>query len=285
MQRIEARKLWENGSFVGECATLFPITCDQISTNSPRYGYLIPVGGCCGLTGQYQLSMGNPNPAATEDASLALNAAAGVLRGVWVEGGGGIGALYDALTTDEIFDACNACCDEATAEVYTVAPRYDGVFPEVADITPTVFTFTRADNGDVLAFQRFLLDYLGQYVEGTVKRTAYAGGNSTYTFEAKQDPSKIGADTYVETARVFDSNSVAAGGAGFHYTANAVINGVTMPTLDDDAYNATSDLVTAATGNATWAAQGTWTAPSATVLRLTSTTANTATITLTNVAD
>lgn len=281
MELVTARKLWESGTFLGDCATAFVLNCKQINMNGPRLAWLVPVGGCCGLTGQYQLTMQNPNPG-----NDGANNAAGIIQGVWVEGvnGSGGGALYDALTVAEITDACNACCD-ASGAVTVVAPKYNGTFPDVADVTPTLFTFTRADNGGVLDMQRFMLDYLGQYVEGTVIRTAYSGGNSTYTFTAKDDPSKIGTDTYVETARTFDSNSVAAGGAGNHYTLQVVSDGTTQTLLDDDAYNTIALLVTAAQADGTLGALGTWIAQSASVIRLSSTSVKTATLTITNVAD
>lgn len=284
MKLVTAKKLWDSGSFVGNCTAAFPVNCDKIAGSSPRYAWLVPVGGCCGATGDYQLTMSNPNPAATDGASDILNANAGILKGIWVETEGGKGALYDVLNPQEIIDACNACCDAEGAAV-EIAARYDNTFPAVADIEPTTFTITRADNGTAYDLQRARLDYLGQHIEGTFNRTAYAGGNSTYTFQARGDAHKIGADTVVETARTFDSNSVAAGGAGNHYAVTAVLNGTTLPLFEDDAYNAVSDLVTALNADATWNAYGTWSAASASVLRLTSTVVTTATITLSNPAD
>lgn len=283
MKFILARKLWENGQFVGDCATQFPIQCEKIAGNSPQYGWLVPVGGCCGGGEGYQLTMQNPVPAATEDASLILANAAGILRGVFVEYDGS-GALYDAETVADITDACNACCDVDPAP--TVTPRYNGTFPAVANITDTTWTVVRTDNGTQLDFQRAMLDYLGQYTEGTFKRTSYAGGNSTYTFSSnKPTVTKVGSDTLTETARTFDSNSLAAPGAGNHYIADITVDGTPLASVEDDAYNAISDLVTFLNGSATYNIYGTWSAASASVLRLSSTTVNVATIVLTSAAD
>lgn len=273
---IKAKKIWEDGSFVGLCQTEFVIQCDKITGSTPRLAWLVPLGtGCCGLGGGYKLEFTDPNPN-----DPGANVLQGVIKGVWIEADGH-GALYDATDVDDVVEACNACCDDTTT---VVDPVYNGVFPNPADITPTLFTVTRTDNGSAYDLNRARLDYLGQHIEGTFQRTAYAGGESTYTFQAKNDPHPIGSDTIVETDRTFDSNAPGAIAGSSHYIANATINGVAMPVLEDDAYNALSDVATAAAGNATWAAQGTWSVVSG-KLRLTSGSAVSASIVITSAAD
>lgn len=272
---ITARKLWENGTFVGKCATIFAFPCGRFTGSTPRLGYLIPLGGCCGNPEGYSLSMEDPYPG--DDAAKTLN---GIITGIWLEFDGN-GTLIDATTVADVVDECNACCDDTES---AVTAKYSGVFPTKADVSATTWTIVRADNGGVLDLQRFMLDYLGKYVEGTLSRTLYAGGNSTYVFQAVDDIHAIGADAATETARTFDSNAPGAIAGTSHYIANGVINGVTLPTLDDDAYNALSDVATAATGNTTWASFGTWSVVAG-KLRLTSTTAVAASIVLTTAAD
>lgn len=279
MDFILARKLFAEGQFVGDCDTDFAIPCKKIS-NTPRLAYLVPTGGCCGYGVGYALTMQNPNPG--DDAA---NANAGILQGVFVEVDG-IGSVYDAETVADITDACNACCDADPAP--TVTAKYDGTFPNVSDIADTVWTLVKLDNGGVLDFQRTMLDYAGQYTEGTFKRTAYntGTGESTYTFSSSRTVAQMGAAvSLTETARTFDSNAVAAGGAGFHFKLVPIINGTTLAAKEDDAYNATSDLATALNADAVYSVHGTWSAFSATVIRLSSTSVNTATLTLSNVAD
>lgn len=273
MDLIQARKLWENGTFVGDCPTLFSFPCGRFSGGTPRLAWLVPQPGCCGSPEGWTLQLNSPYP------TLVENTANGILQGVWIEYDG-YGVLIDAITVANVTDICNECCGEASV----VTPRYNGVFPSVADIEPTLWTIVRTDEGSQLSLQRAMLDYLGQYIEGTFARTGYAGGDSTYTMQSTGTVHPIGTDTSTETARTFDSNAPGAPGVGNHLVANATINGIAQPQLDDDAYDAMSDVLTAVQGNATWAAWGTWTLVSG-ALHLSSTTANTASIVVTIVVD
>lgn len=273
MELIQGRKLWENGTFVGDCTTLFSFPCGRFSGGTPRLAWLVPQSGCCGTPEGWTLQLNSPYP------TLAENTANGVLQGVLLEYDG-TQVLIDAIDVANVITLCNDCCGEAS----TVTPRYNGTFPEVADIEPTVWTIVRTDEGSQLSLQRAMLDYLGQYIEGTFERTGYAGGDSTYTMQSRGTVKPIGDDTATETPRIFDSNAPGAPGGGNHLVANATINGIAQPELDDDGYDDMTLLLAAVQGNATWAAWGTWSVVSG-ALRLSSTTANTASIVVTIEAD
>lgn len=273
MDLIQARKLWENGTFVGDCATVFSFPCGRFTGSTPRLAWLVPNSGCCGTPEGWTLQLNSPYP------TLAENTAHGILQGVWLEYDG-IGVLIDATDVANVVTLCNECCGEASA----ATARYNGTFPSVADIEPTLFTVVREDEGSQLAFQRAMLDYLGQYIEGTFQRTGYAGGESTYTMQSRGTVTPIGDDTVTETPRVFLSNAPGAPGGGNHLVANATINGIAQPELASNTYDTMSLLLTAVQGNATWAAWGTWSLDTG-ALKLSSTTADTASIVVTIVAD
>lgn len=275
MRAITARKLWEHGEFVGNCATTFAFPCSRFTGSTPRLAWLIPTGGCCGVPDSYQLSMTDPYPG--DAGAKTLN---GIIQGIWLEFDGN-GVLIDGTTVAAVVSECNACCDDTDS---AITGTYNGTFPSPVDVPLTTFTVVRADNGGVLDLQRAMLDYLGRYVEGTFMRTSYAGGNSTYTMSAKADVPAIGSDTSTETARTFDSNAPGVPGGGNHLVANGSINGVTLPELDDDGYDTVALVATAAGLDATWASFGTWSVVSG-KLRLTSTTAVVASIVLTVEAD
>jgi hypothetical protein len=274
MDFVTARKIWENGSFMGNCETTFAFPCSHFSNSTPRLGWVVPFGGCCGVQQGYALAGGNPNPG-----NPAANVLAGVIEGVWIEYDGH-GVLIDATDVANVVGVCNACCGGSAA----ATARYDGVFPTAADIADTQWQFTRTDNGSMYDFQRASLAYQGQYTEGSFVKVSHVGGVSTYRFMSNQEITGHTGDTFTESARVFNSNDMGTIAAGNHFIANAVINGVTMPTLDDDGYDTAALLLTAVQGNATWAAHGTWSL-SGTILRLTSTTAVAANIVITDAAD
>jgi hypothetical protein len=265
MQLIKAKKIWENGEFVGENQTVYSFPCEKIGNGTPRDGWLIRSEYCCGMPTTYQLSLTDPK-----------NGSA--IRGVWIEFDGN-GVLIDAESVDLVVDNCNGCCGAAPL----IESRYNNKYPEASAYEQAAsYTITRADDGGVVAQQKFRLDYLNEYIEGTLTHVRN-GNNSEYTFKAYKDPRKKGTDTISnETARTFQSADAPALGAGqTQLELTAEIDGTELAPKLTGA-NAAA-LAAAATGNPAYSAFGTWSAVGSKV-QLASTKATQAHITIEGIA-
>lgn len=242
MQLIKARKLWENGEFLGDVVTQFNFTCDLITNSTPRQGWLVPTEGCCGNPVFYSLTLTDPK---RTDA----------IAGVWIEFDNN-GVLIDAETVAEVVDKCNGCCGDAPA----IDARYDGKFPMIGkDVKQaTTYQITRADDGSAQAEQRMRLAYLGEYIEGTFAKVSATGASSVYSFKAYKDPRPKGADVISsEVARTFKSGVPVALGAGEQYELTVVADGKELAPKKTGADVAA--LAAAATADAVYNALGTWT--------------------------
>lgn len=250
---ISAKVLYKNEEFLA--CTKSALINTVLVNSDPKVAWIFPNG-----YGYYQLTFTDPQ-----------NSRA--LTGVWItEGAQGQlidGALADVQTL-------------LSAGTGTVTPIYNGVFPTVVDPTATQYTFTRVDDGDIGAMQDFMLAYLPWVIPGTLQRSSYSTGTSTYTFNSYTDPIPQGNDAKTgEVARVFDSNSGGSLTSGNKWSLVAFINGSQVgPKVSGTTDGALSTLVTALTADTAYGALGTW-STTGTLIRLTTTTVDDVTTTLT----
>jgi hypothetical protein len=252
----KANVLWMNGQYFGNCSTkrTINIPCDQL-LSSPVDAWVVRKPECCGNPEKYDVSMVNPNN---------VNA----LQGVWVAWPG-FAAVIDAALADTT-TKCNGCCGTNTDTV----PILGNNVPDVVAEFDTSYSITRTDDGNQQAFNKFALDYYGQYNQGTLTRSNYAGGVSTYTFQAPKDPKPQGTDAIsAETARVFDSNVAPAPSPNLK--AQIWIDGVGQ--LADKVAATLAALQAALAADANYNVYGTWT-QSGGALHLSSQTVNNASV-------
>jgi hypothetical protein len=262
MSQISVQVIWKNGAFLKPCQGLQSVNC-AVFTDSPRYAWLFrnPYYRGAGDE-QYQLTFTNPK---------SVNA----ISGVFVSEAG-IGKLLDAAlngVTDinAVVNSCNVCCGSSAV----VAGKYNGTYPGYVDPLAKTYTVTRTDDSSMLAQEKFELDYL-LLISGTLLKTGYANGQSTYAFQAYTDPVPVLTDTIVETPRVFTSNTAPSLSGSNVFQASGVADG--------QAYNVkgTTSLagtVTALTADTIASTLGTWSISGSTIV-LTTTTVDYATIVL-----
>lgn len=187
MTQISALIIWKQGHFVGKCTTPQALN-SALFSEGPKPAWLSSASYCCGGDEAYKLTFAKPND---------INA----LSGVFVAEQG-VGYFIDGAVADVIAKS-NGCCGDAAA----VTPIYNGTFPAIILPLAKTYTITRADNGQLLDSERFMIDYMKWIIDGTYLKTAYDGTNSTYVFQSYSDPIQQGADTIVETPRVMTSNT------------------------------------------------------------------------------
>lgn len=104
--------------------------------------------------------------------------------------------VLDVLSVEALIEAANACCDDETG----VLPGfYTSGIAQIADLTLVKWEIVREDDGTPFAFQQVSLDYLGQYIGGTLYHGGYnpSTGESTYYFSTSPDFTvvAVGGDT------------------------------------------------------------------------------------------
>lgn len=240
---ITAKKLWYDGELaIGNCDASF--TCDTFTGTSPRNAWLTPIPGCLGSTA-FALNLSLPNPLPD-----------GTLQGVWLEFTNGTGIVIDAMSVQDVVNACNECCGSSTA----VAPRYGGIWPTPAPMGAVTYTFTRVDAGDWYAYNKASLDYWPGWITNTFNKISHDPdtGETTYSFMAYRPPVWINGDTFVSASDyVYTSNEIPTPGGG-QVLVLQVTTG-TGPITPKLSASSAANLVTAATANATYSALGTYT--------------------------
>lgn len=259
MSEISATVLYKQGHYLGACAIQHNLNCAIFNDDTPRDAWLSNMSACCGGDEAYKVTMtkpiGDPN----------------ALSGVWVVEGS-VGYFLDGVASD-VVAKCNVCCGNSSA----VTPVYNGTFPPILLPLAKTYTVTRTDLGNFMAYSRFEVDYMDDIIDGTVLRTAYTSGVSTYVFQSYNIaviPQR--GDTVVQTARVFTSNTAPSlSGSNVYFMSGSV---------DNQAYNvrgttSLSTTVTALNADALAKTFGTWAVAGSTIT-LTSTTNNYATLVL-----
>lgn len=240
---ISAKVLYKNEEFLA-CTTSALINTALVNSD-PKVAWIFPNG-----YGYYELTFSNPNNPAG-------------LTGVWITEGvqGQLidGALSDVQTL-------------LSAGTGTVTPIYNGVFPTVVDPTLAVYTINRTDDGSIAAMQDFMLAYLQWAQPGTIQRTTYSGGVSTYAFSSYSDPTLQGNDTLVsESARLFVTGTAGSLTTGNKWTVTAWINGSAVLNASNVAgvagttNGALSTVVTALTADTVYGALGIWSVVGSTI--------------------
>lgn len=242
MGTITAVVIWKQGHFVGQCVTPQALNSARF-TEGPKAAWLSSASYCCGGDEAYKLTYSNPND---------INA----LTGVFVAEDG-IGYFLDGTVADVIAKA-NGCCGDAAA----VTPIYNGVFPAVVLPLAKTYTVVRADNGDLMASDKFMVDYMKWIIDGTYLKTAYSGGNSTYVFQSYSDPIQQGNDTITETARVFTSNTAPSLTGSNVFNITGVLDSVPYILKGTTALSST---VTALNADTVLGAKGTWAVAGSTI--------------------
>lgn len=254
---ISAKLLFKNEEFLA-CTKSVLVNSALVSPD-PKVAWIYPNG-----YGYYQITFTDPaNPAG--------------LTGVWVTEQGQ-GMLLDGTLAD-VQAGLSACCSSTPV---VVTPVYNGVFPAIVDPSLATYTYTRTDDGTIADLQDFMLAYLKWVVPGTIQRTTYSGGVSTYAFQSYTDPTLQGNDTFVsESSRVFNSNVPAALVSGNKYSLVAVINGSSVGTaVSGTTDGALSTLVTALTASGVYGPLGTWSTTGG-LIRLTTTAVDSVNLTVT----
>lgn len=273
MSHILVKKIYQDEQFIGLCNQVSTINTDRI-TDPPREAWLIRKDGPI----QFNIDFKDP-----QDGSA--------IKGVWL-GEGGKGILIDGTLAD-VQAKINECCGENV----TVTPVYNGVYPALFAPVAKTYTVTRVEDGSFLNQKDMLLAYSPWIINNTFARTSRneVTKTSTYTFQSYSDPraqavaknGTVVVDSVTQTALTFDSNTVAAApGAGNHYELVVKVEGLTIgtPTPIENATSIAS-LVTALNANATYTAAGTYTAIGTTAVRLSSTSADHATLVIAVVPD
>lgn len=259
---ITANVIMKNGHFVGNCVTPQGLN-PNLFTEGPKPAWLSKTSYCCGGDEAYKLTFSNPND---------INA----LSGVFVAEGGD-GYFLDGAISDVVSKA-NGCCGTNAA----VTPIYDGVYPTVILPQATTYTVTRTDGGTFLDLERFMVDYMQWIIDGSLTKTSYtpSTGVAVYAFQSYSDPIPQGADSIVETARVFNSNTPPT------LTGSNVFSvAYRTDTLAGSVKGATSlaGTVTALNADATASQAGTWSTAGGLIV-LTSTKTNSGSVIVTQVA-
>lgn len=242
MGTISAVIIWKNGHFSGSCNTPQSLNSERF-TEGPKKAWLSNLSYCCGGDEAYKLEVDNPND---------INA----LTGVFVAQDG-IGFFIDGTVADVIAKS-NVCCGEDA----TVTPIYNGVFPAIVLPLAKTYTITRADNGDLMAADKFMVDYMKYIIDGSYLKTGYSGGNSTYVFQSYHDPIQHGSDTIVETARVFTSNTAPSLSGSNVFRITGVLDSVAY---DFRGTTALGSTVTALTADTVLGPKGTWAVAGSTI--------------------
>lgn len=254
---ISAKVLFRNEEFLA--CTKTALINSALVNNDPKVAWIYPNG-----YGYYEITFSDPaKPAA--------------LTGVWVTEGTQ-GMLLDGALSD-VQAGLSSCCSSTPV---VITPIYNGVFPPLVDPTAATYTYTRIDDGTIADLQDFALSYLKWLIPGTIQRSSYSGGVSTYAFQSLTDPTPQGNDVFVsESSRVFNSNVPAALVSGNKYSLVAYINGnLVGPKVSGTTDGALSTLVTALTADATYGPLGTWSTTGG-LIRLTTTAVDDVNLTVT----
>lgn len=206
MGEISALVLWKQGHYLGACTTQHNLNCQKFNDDTPRAAWLSNASYCCGGDESYKVTMTKPNDP-------------NALSGVWVVEDG-LAYFLDGLVSD-VVAKCNVCCGTSSV----VTPVYNGVFPAILLPLAKVYTVSRTDAGTFLAFERFSVDYMNWIIDGTMLRTAYSGGVSTYVFQSYANKvAPHGTDTVVQTPRVFTSNTAPSLTGGNVFIVGGVVD-------------------------------------------------------------
>lgn len=265
MSQVIVKKIVQDEEFIGLCNTTSSINCDNIS-DAPRVGWLKFNGGPI----EQEIVFQDP-----------LESSA--IKGVWV-GEKGRGILVDGTVADFVAK-CNNCCGTNK----TVDPVYNGVYPDAIAPVQKEFTVQRADDGTQWDTEKIGLDYLKSVIPTTLYRSSRDNTSGVTTYKFKSYKKDVGpqvnyagvTDTITETPLTFDSNVPAALSGGQKYQFVLKVNGlvVGVPTPLENATSLAA-LNTALNANATYNTYGTYTV-SAGAIRLSSTTVENATLTIT----
>ena len=227
--------LYQNENFVG--CTQTALINSNLVDNNPKQAWIY-----LNKYGYYMLTFNDPlNPTA--------------LTGVWVSEAGQ-GMLLDGALVG-VQSALSSCCGSTPI---VITPVYNGVFPPLTTPSLAVYTYTRIDDGTISDLQDFMLAYLDWAQPGTIQRTSYTSGVSTYAFSSYKDPRPQGNDIFIsESARLFLSNVPASLVSGNKYTLTGYINGDLVGTPVSGTTNgALSTLVTALTADGNYGPLGTY---------------------------
>lgn len=243
MSQISVVLLFKQGHFLGACTTPQALNT-ALFTEGPKACWLSKTAYCCGGDEAYKLTFSKPAD---------INA----LSGVFVAEAG-IGYVIDGTVSDVIAKANGCCGDNAV-----VTPVYNGTFPAIVFPLAKTYTITRTDNGDLMASDKLMVDYMKYIIDGTYLKTAYSGGVSTYVFQSYSDPIPQGGDTIVETARVFTSNTAPSLTGSNVFLVTGVMDGVAYSLRGTTALSST---VTALNADPVISLYGTWSVSGSTIV-------------------
>jgi len=256
MGLVKVKKIYANNSFIG--AVDGTVDCAQLN-GAPQIAWLIR---------DNRRSAVFPLKISTTDPKLAR-----AIKGVLLSEDTDNPILVDGTLTDFVAK-CSACCGSDI----TVVPVYNGVYPVLQEPIAKSYSIARPNSdGSGQAYNRFNYDYAGQIIDKTLTNTFNSGTKvATYTFQAYSDPKLTGADVLTETARVFNSNVIAAlGGAETKFVLASSIDGGVNPAIE-----AATLAALAIAAAAAYPSAGVFTVEGGNTLRLTSTSVDTAVFTI-----
>ena len=262
MGQIVVTILMQNHTFVGKCNKTLALNCSLFG-DAPKVVWL-QQDGCCGDMDSLKMTFQDP-----KDPSA--------IKGIFVNVGDQTWVI-DAADVASVIAACNACCGASTV----VDAVYGGNLPATVSPLAKTYTVTRTDDGNLMATERFMVDYSKSIIDGSLNKLSYDAVNkiSVYQFNAYKDPIQQRSDSIVETPRTYDSNTPPVLAGGNVYNAAGTVDGVNYSVKGTANINDLPALLQADVNAKNF---GTWSVVAGKI-RLTSTTADYATINVTSVA-
>lgn len=177
---IQVYPLWQRGQLLLGCAAI-TIDCDNNLMGTLRRAWLVP-RDCAGGK-DYDLLFFQPDPNIQN-----------VLTGIWMQTSDGEGIVLNASSITDIISACDSCCGNSPV----VAVEYSPTAPivPVVEYLPSLYFFTRTDNGSNYAKVKAEMDYYGQYLPGTFTLLSHSGTTTNYSFSSMHMPSLLNVDAY-----------------------------------------------------------------------------------------
>jgi hypothetical protein len=252
MGSIQAKKIFQNEHLIFNRPGTSIITNEQIN-NTPTVAWLVRNPYCCGGDEELQLTFEQPESD--------IN----VIKGVYIQMGAD-GFLIDG-NIDDVASKLGGCCGQNAV----VTQNYPNGLPAWQAPVAKTYTLSRTDDGTISAAAQAELDYFDGQIPGSFIISAAHNtgtGISTYQFQAYKDPKPQGTDTFVETARVFNSNTAPTLTGSNVFNLSGVVDG---DNIDVKGSTTLASLVTALTADDVAGPMGTWSTASSKIVLTTTT--------------